>query len=1183
MKNDNLLNLTKPHIESYNNFIDLFPKIVKNVPEHEFIVNKKKLKVKIVSVSLDKPYIGDRETAIEKRVLPKDCRLKKSSYRGRFFGTFEYTYNNTTNTITKQLGFMPIMLRSKYCHLYNNTCKENISCGEDENEIGGYFVVNGNDKVVRLTIAQKRNYIFSLLRDSNCKKGQDFSQYSVAMRCVGEDEVGQMLFLHYLNDGNVVLRLYYRKREFYIPVMLIINALIDTTDEEIFNSLFGNRNNKQDKKGYNYERHGSSINANDIINKIQRDTQTNDTQTNNELNNFKFIDSNTNNAIKLYFNDESQSDNIYTKRIQNLLCSLKDFGIFGQKQCLEYIGQRFKVIINESAYSDEETGRQVIERLIAPHVKDYRDKYNFLIIAIKKLYKLADNQRPDNPDSQMNHEIVTVGQVFCSILKERLFDCLKNIGRSVYKIKKYDTESISNFMKNYSFDVCQKFDYLLSTGNLQLNIASDITETAGLTILAEKLNFFRFISHFRSVNRGNFFAQLKTTTVRKLKPESWGFFCPVHTPDGTPCGIITHLSHKAEIITKKVEFSEKILYEHGLIPTVPGLLINNNHIEVLMDGKLIGYIDNKIAIEFVSTIRRIRNTKQRKIEVVYFAKDDNKKSMYPFVCIFTGAGRLMRPVLNSNNEIEYIGIMEQVFLHIEKAIGKDIVKDYSKIEPINESDTKMIDNSNDKSMHNTNVNTSNNKIKSIEHNIVYENMQTNTLFESYKEILPTDMFSVVASLTPFSDFNQSPRNMYQCQMAKQTMGTAFHNARKRNDNKAYRISYPQKPLIRTQTYNNYNFDDYPMGTNAVVAVLSYTGYDMEDAMVINKSSMERGFFYGSVFKTEVIEIANREDQVIMLPDVGKWLGTGDLFYKIQKSTGEIKSVFYKRFDKGLVESVNIFNKNDNNLFSFSVKIRIPRNPNIGDKFCSRHGQKGVCSMHWPVIDMPFTEDGIVPDIIINPHAFPSRMTIGMLIESMAGKSGCLNGKTQNGTAFQFNADKNIDDKQNGDFANVQGISAIDYFGKELEGAGYNYYGNETMYSGVTGDMFKAEVFIGVVYYQRLRHMVNDKFQVRTTGSVQTLTKQPVGGRKNKGGVRLGEMERDALIAHGVSSIIQDRLQYSSDFTNFLYCVKCSSILFVANEKCFCGGHEYKTVGLPYAFKYLCSELMSMNIKVKLDI
>ncbi|KAM0687743.1 hypothetical protein COBT_001009 [Conglomerata obtusa] len=1178
--NVNLSKLTKPHVDAFNAFIDLFPEIVKHIPTYTFTHQNNNITMRITSLSLEKPYISDREVAIDKRILPKECRLRRNSYRGKLYADFEFTLNTTTHTIHKNVGYLPIMLKSNYCHLKNNTKKENVACGEDEDEIGGYFIVNGNEKVVRLFIVQKRNFVFAIAREANMKRGGDFSEYAVSIRCVSSDEVGQINYLHYLNDGNVVFRFYFRKREFFIPLALLFFALVETTDEEIFSFIFGDR----------------------------------------------------------------EDDYLYSKRIQNMLNSFKEYNIYGKKQCLELLGNRFKIIINEQEYTDEEVGRELISRFVAVHLKDFSDKYNFLIMAVKKLYRLVDTKRPDNPDIQMNHEILTVTQIFSSILKEKLIDNLKAIGRSLNKIRKMNIENLSSFIRNYNFDVCLKFEQLLATGNLYLNIASDITETAGLTILAEKLNFFRFISHFRSVNRGNFFAQLKTTTVRKLKPESWGFFCPVHTPDGTPCGIITHLCHKAEIVTKRIIFDENILFDFGLIPILSGMKVKKSFIEVVVDGKIVGFIDENTSIDFVKNIRNLRCHKYTKIEVVFFAKDENENSMYPGIFIFTGSGRLMRPVYNNENLVEYIGIMEQVFLHINKSKQDDIIKDYYKKEN-NDLSKKNI------KTHELKTNTSSEKDlaedsnKYIENNVIeYNNKtriksslsnqeknifinsfkQSNMLFDSYTEIDSTGFLSVVAGLTPFSDFNQSPRNMYQCQMAKQTMGTAFHNHKLRSDNKAYKIIYPQSPLVKTNMYEEYQMDTYPMGINAIVAVLSYTGYDMEDAMVINKSSMERGFFYGSVFKTEVIEIENKDDRVIEMPEIGKEIKNGEVFYRIKKSNGDIKNILYKGFDKGIIESVRIFNKWDRSTFSFSVVLRIPRNPSIGDKFCSRHGQKGVCSMHWPSIDMPFTEDGIVPDIIINPHAFPSRMTIGMLIESMAGKSGCLLGKSQNGTPFQFNQHKDSHNNvkvtnsnnnyvsasnnnnayaSNNDYVSasnnnyvsnnnfmanikyeaVENISAVDYFGAELEKCGYNYYGNEIMYSGVTGDKFKAEIFIGVVYYQRLRHMVNDKFQVRTTGSVQALTKQPIGGRKNKGGVRLGEMERDALIGHGVSAILQDRLQYCSDYTEFLYCINCKSVLFVAKEKCSCGGFEYKTLGMPFAFKYLCTELMSMNIRVNLEI
>jgi DNA-directed RNA polymerase I subunit RPA2 len=286
---------------------------------------------------------------------------------------------------------------------------------------------------------------------------------------------------------------------------------------------------------------------------------------------------------------------------------------------------------------------------------------------------------------------------------------------------------------------------------------------------------------------------------------------------------------------------------------------------------------------------------------------------------------------------------------------------------------------------------------------------------------------------------------------------------------------------------------------------------------------------------------------------------------------------------------------------FTIKYRIPRSPNIGDKFSSRHGQKGVLSQKWPATDMPFTESGMQPDIIINPHAFPSRMTIGMFVESLAGKSGALHGIAQDSTPFKFNEDN----------------TAGDYFGKQLKAAGYNYHGNEPMYSGITGEELAADIYIGVVYYQRLRHMVNDKYQVRTTGKISELTHQPIKGRKKGGGIRVGEMERDSLLAHGSAFLLQDRLFNCSDYTQTSICRECGSFLstmstirkmgFESRVRCrrcaeeatgfeddgliwedglggrFVGGANTTIVAVPYVLKYLDVELAAMGIAMKFNV
>jgi len=355
---------------------------------------------------------------------------------------------------------------------------------------------------------------------------------------------------------------------------------------------------------------------------------------------------------------------------------------------------------------------------------------------------------------------------------------------------------------------------------------------------------------------------------------------------------------------------------------------------------------------------------------------------------------------------------------------------------------------------------------------------------------------------------------------------------------------------------------------------------------------------------------------------------------VDDTTGRTKFVKYKGDEQGIVDEVRLLGSDtgDTELQKLHITLRITRSPVIGDKFSSRHGQKGVCSQKWPAVDMPFTESGMQPDVIINPHAFPSRMTIGMLVESMAGKAGAMHGLAQDATPFEFSEEDR----------------AIDYFGDQLLAAGYNYYGNEPMYSGITGEEFAADIYIGVVYYQRLRHMVLDKFQVRTTGPVDAVTRQPVKGRKRAGGIRFGEMERDALIAHGTSFLLQDRLMNCSDYSTAWVCRTCGSIISLGYDDLSLGevsssgtmkaagpGGEYcrvcrttaqgederarraldndqnqnrgphpevtvaipashvlgssrkggdmDVVAVPYVFRYLCAELAAMGIAVSLEV
>jgi DNA-directed RNA polymerase I subunit RPA2 len=409
-------------------------------------------------------------------------------------------------------------------------------------------------------------------------------------------------------------------------------------------------------------------------------------------------------------------------------------------------------------------------------------------------------------------------------------------------------------------------------------------------------------------------------------------------------------------------------------------------------------------------------------------------------------------------------------------------------------------------------------------------------------------------------------------------------------------------------------------------------------MILNKASFDRGFGHASVYKTIEVDL---QDQAKMagastsssadgarmkfaskiktsgepfwrsleadgLPRVGDRLQEGDPICSVLDVL-ENRDNLIKHKDKEVayVQAVRVLGSDTGSASEtkVSVTLRLPRQPVIGDKFSSRHGQKGVLSILWPHEDMPFSESGISPDIIINPHAFPSRMTIGMLVESMAGKAGALHGLYQDATPFTFH--------ESGDKVSV------DYFGEQLQAAGYNYYGSEALYSGVSGCILQADLYIGVVYYQRLRHMVSDKYQVRSTGPTNELTRQPIKGRKKGGGIRLGEMERDSLLSHGAAFLLQDRLLNCSDRHVAYACSRCGDLLLPATERnivqtagqsrldathrpklrLFCrnpscvkiagrgdaNDRAVEPIVLPYVYRYLVNELAGMNVRMKLDV
>jgi DNA-directed RNA polymerase I subunit RPA2 len=1168
------------HLESFNIFLrDILPKLPAFIPDVYFTWYNQKtgameedseqaqpsargplVRMWVENMMIGKPMRVD--DTVQPLIYPADCREGHHTYAAAVTATVCAQLVNESAAAMKIdtiLGYAPIMVGSTACNLNGLTPTQLVARKEDPDERGGYFVINGNEKVCRLLIQPKTNHILAVTRGAFQNRGPLYSKYATQMRCMREDLTTQTISLHYRRDGTCWLRFSYMKNEYLLPMVLVLLALHDCNDLFIFQQLV----------------------------------------------------------------DGEPTESFVTERVVAMLdLHAHEYPhVVDQESALVHLAEAFGVVLPEgrltqseiagnSRFSKKELGALLVRRMFFVHTESGWEKFQTLVLMFRKLVAMVSGKiRPDNPDAMDAHDLMTPGQLYGGVLKETVHGILERLAGTLAKksrlmVSKNDsvpplTAAFIKLQLSSVSDLTRKMEYFMATGNLQSRTGLDLQQTSGFTIIADKLNAFRYMSHFRSVHRGAYFTEMKTTTVRKLLPETWGFLCPVHTPDGSPCGLLTHLAAQCRPVVTPIDRTlvdqvEESLVKLGMISTEAVSLIRadeakkrvieategtapviagSRYVWVTVDGRPVGRIVAPLLGDITESLRALKRQNGWQIEVASCKVGEAGGNLFPGLMIFTGPCRFSRPVIClSDNQEEWIGPMEQRHMSIA-ASEKDI-----------------------------------NRMN--EEGIVPEQFP---IEYTHKETSVTSFLSIIASLTPFSNHNQSPRNMYQCQMLKQTMAIPYINHVHRTDNKVYRITYPQVPVIRTSMFSRTNFDTKPNGTNAVVAVISHSGYDMEDALIINKQSYERGFKHASVFKTKVIEtmpdrmgsskfrrikLTNENEmdpnwrpveglQRDGLPPIGQLMSEGDALSCLFDSDANAKKIEkHKDGEQCWVEQVNLIGgggieEGPNGMSSshvrVSMKLRIPRNPVVGDKFASRHGQKGVMAFLWPQEDMPFMASGFQPDILFNPHGFPSRMTIGMLIESIAGKAAVMKGQTTvDATTFREYPD---------------GMTAHEYFGKQLRECGYEYLGTEEMYSGVHGTMMTANIFVGVIYYQRLRHMVLDKAQVRATGPIDPLTRQPVKGRKRHGGIRFGEMERDSLLSHGVSFLLRDRLLRCSDAYSDSACRSCGTILsHVPNKddpdakpRCIACGEDCVNVPIPFVFRYLCAELASMNIAVKLEL
>jgi DNA-directed RNA polymerase II subunit RPB2 len=1154
-RGQHLERFVRHQLESYNNFvssqiiktIEMFnPVRIASDQDYDAVSKKHSLEIFITfeNFHIYRPQIHENNGAI-KLMFPQEARLRNFTYASSTTVDVNIKYVVRTGanlehsqifykTIPKvHIGKIPIMLKSNICVLSQYKHFENTQTGECKFDAGGYFIINGSEKTVlgQERAAENRVYCFNVSKNNTkytwlaeIKSVPDF-------KCISPKQISMMISSKNNGFGNAITIQLPRVKQ-PIPIFVLFRALGVISDKEICEKILLDINNEKNKQLLEALQ-ASIIEANQYL--TQEDS-------------IKFIISH---VMYTPINMDKET---------------------GSKKKYEFT-------------------QDILSNDLFPHCHKPIEKIYFLGYMTNKLL-LASFEiiKQDDRDSYLNKRVDLTGPLlnnlfrnyFNKLVKDMEKQVLREINNGSWKSTD-DYENIINLTNIYkiikSTTIENGLKRALSTGDFGIKHTN--SNKVGVAQVLNRLNYVSSLSHARRISTPTDKSG-KLIPPRKLHNTSWGFLCPAETPEGQSVGVVKNLSYMTHITI----YSNPLpLYEYIMphIIHIDDVELNVHDIyekvKVFINGSWVGITDEpeKLYLE-------LKDKKLKGIINIYASIVFDYKMKEIRVC--NDSGRLSRPLLRVKNK--NILINKPIIQKLNSCeLNWDNLLTNSKLD---ETVLEYID-PEEQSW----------SLIATKPKDIIESKTINKF--THCEIHPSTIFGVLASCIPFPEHNQSPRNTYQCAQGKQAMGVYVTNYENRMDKTAYVLNYPMRPLVDTRIMNMIHLNKIPSGTQVIVAIMTHTGYNQEDSLLINQGSIDRGMALVTVYHTEKDEDKqkiNGDEEIRCKPDATKTKGMKMGNYNKVNSKGVIpenslvenrdiiiskitpikenkndhtklikyedQSKLYKTNEECYIDK-NYTDRNGEGYHFAKVRIRTVRKPVIGDKFSSRHGQKGTVGNIIPECDMPFTASGIKPDIIINPHAIPSRMTIGQLKETLLGKVLIELGLFGDGTSF-------------GDF-DIKDIC------KELSNLGYVSNGNELMYNGLTGEQHECSVFIGPVFYQRLKHMVNDKAHSRSIGPMVNLTRQPAEGRSRDGGLRFGEMERDCMISHGAARFTRGRLYDASDKYSVHICKKCGLIATYNDQMHIhhcrtCDNRvDFSYVEIPYACKLLFQELNTMNIVPRL--